>query len=132
MRVESNEAAVRALLEAWAHSVETRDLDGIVEHHAGDILMFDVPTVRLEGIDAYKESWLEMFPWLGEEGRFKLSDMSIHAGEEVAFASAIIHCAGTELLRGGTELTIRLTVGLVKRDDQWTVTHEHHSEPAPT
>jgi ketosteroid isomerase-like protein len=77
------------LLEAWACAVQARDLDRIVEHHARDILMFDVPTVQLEGMEAYKESWREMFPWLGEQGRFELSDMRIRAGEDVAFVSAI-------------------------------------------
>ena len=123
-----NDSAIRQLIESWARAVETRDLDSIIANHSPDILMFDVPTVQLKGIEAYRESWQQMFPWLGENGKFELTDLEVTAGEDVAFATAILHCAGTELQRQGAELTIRLTLGLEKLDGQWTVMHEHHSE----
>jgi hypothetical protein len=31
-----------------------------------------------------------------------------------------------------SDLTIRLTIGLLKLDGQWSVVHEHHSEAQPT
>jgi hypothetical protein len=52
------------------------------------------------------------------------------AVDSVAFATALIDCAGTEA-DGPVAFTLRLTVGLEKRDGRWLVTHEHHSEPLP-
>lgn len=126
-----DKSRIRELLETWAQAVRERDLERIVAQHAPDILMFDLPTVQLQGMEAYKESWRQMFPWLGAAGRFDLSDLEITAGDEVAFATAILHCAGTELQERGAELTVRLTVGLKKLAGAWTVTHEHHSVASP-
>jgi ketosteroid isomerase-like protein len=52
------------------------------------------------------------------------------AGDDVAFVTALMRCAGTESNGDKTELDFRLTVGLRKIDDQWIITHEHHSIPA--
>ena len=39
----SNEHEIRRLVEDWAAAVRARDVAGAVAHHAGDIVMFDVP-----------------------------------------------------------------------------------------
>ena len=66
--------------------------------------------------------------WAGDDGEFVLSDVDVRAGADVAFATGLIHCAGTEDGRT-VSYTVRLTVGLEKRAGVWTVVHEHHSEP---
>jgi ketosteroid isomerase-like protein len=56
------------------------------------------------------------------------SDLKVSAGTDVAFATALLECAGTE--DGKTvAFTLRLTIGLEKHDGNWTVVHEHHSQP---
>ena len=51
-RRAAKEAQILDLLQAWARSVQARDLDGILAHHAPDLVMFDVPPpVKLQGID---------------------------------------------------------------------------------
>jgi uncharacterized protein (TIGR02246 family) len=127
----TDEARIREIIATWAQAVEARALDRIVAHHAPDILMFDVPTVELRGMEAYEESWRQMFPWLGDAGVFAPSNLEITVGDDVAFATAILTCAGWELQARGDALTVRLTVGLRKVDGQWTVTHEHHSVAYP-
>lgn len=122
-----DEQQIRSLIESWARAVEKRDLDGILAEHGDDVLMFDVPAVELRGISDYRRSWQQMFPWLGESGRFQLDGLAVTAGGDVAFATAIVHCAGETLQQRGAELTVRLTVGLRKLDGRWTVLHEHHS-----
>jgi ketosteroid isomerase-like protein len=34
---------IHELVEAWARAAQRYDLDGVIAHHAWDILMFDVP-----------------------------------------------------------------------------------------
>jgi ketosteroid isomerase-like protein len=121
------EAQVRELIENWAGAVRAQDLDGILKHHALDIVMFDVPPpVQSKGIDAYRKTWDVFYRWFGDAGVFDLSELTITAGEDVAFAHGLIRCAGGD----ANELAVRLTVGCRKIDGQWTVTHEHHSEPS--
>jgi uncharacterized protein (TIGR02246 family) len=126
------DAAPRALIEAWAAAVRARDPGAVVRDHADDILVFDVVgPVSARGIEAYRRAWVEQFfPWHGGTGRFELRDLAVTAGDRVAFATALIDCAGTEA-GSPVAFTLRLTVGLEKRDGRWLVTHEHHSESLP-
>jgi len=92
--------------------------------------MFDVvEPVRLQGLDAYRRTWLEQFfAWHGGTGRFDLVDLQVSTGLDVAFATTLLECAGTEDGRK-VAFTLRLTIGLEKRDGEWVVVHEHHSQP---
>jgi ketosteroid isomerase-like protein len=56
--------------------------------------------------------------------------MKITAGKDVAFANALMRCVGTQQNGSRSDLYFRLTVGLSKIDDEWVITHEHHSIPA--
>lgn len=56
--------------------------------------------------------------------------MSVTAGTDVAFVVATLRCAEPGANGEHKRLDFRLTVGLRKVDDRWTVTHEHHSIPA--
>ena len=122
----------QALVEAWAAAVRARDADGVVRDHADDILVFDVVGPVCErGLVAYRRGWVEQFfPWHGGSGRFELRDLAVTEGDRVAFATALIDCAGTEAGRR-VDFTLRLTIGLEKRGGRWQVVHEHHSEPLP-
>ena len=121
---------VRDVIERWAAGVRARDIDAVLIRHAPELLMFDVVgPVRLHGLDAYRRTWVEQyFPWHGGTGRFELVDLKVSAGADVAFATALLECGGTE---DGKKVafTLRLTIGLEKRNGEWIVIHEHHSQP---
>jgi ketosteroid isomerase-like protein len=38
----SNDSEIRTIIESWAVAVRQRDIDGVMAHHADDLLMFDV------------------------------------------------------------------------------------------
>ena len=124
-----DESAIRELIENWAKAVRNKDLDGILAHHSRDVLMFDVPPpIKSHGIDAYKKTWDLFFAWSPDNPVFEIQKMNITAGNDVAFVTAMMRCAGKTENESG--LDFRLTVGLRKIDNQWVVTHEHHSIPA--
>jgi len=126
----ADEAAIRALIEDWAAAVRRQDLEGILREHAEGIVMFDVPPpLESRGRDAYAKTWELFFRWSRKPVVFEVRRLEITAGAEVAFAVALMRCAGSE----GEEtsgLDFRLTVGLRKLGGRWTVVHEHHSIPA--
>ncbi len=129
--MQTDEIQIRQIIANWAKSVNRKEISGILAHRSNDILLFDViEPVQSKGIDAYKQSWeQQFFPWYGEDGKFEVDELEIFAGDDVAFCHGIIHCAGTE--KGQKiNLKIRLTIGLQKIEDEWTVVHEHHSEAA--
>ena len=119
-------AEIRTLIERWSRAVHERDMTAILADHSADILMFDVPPpTQLRGIDAYQRSWLPLFDAFGKDGTWGIRDIVVHAGEDVAFATALVDCVARE------RLEVRLTVGLRKVGGRWSVVHEHHSLPSP-
>jgi uncharacterized protein (TIGR02246 family) len=128
---KNDEAAIIDLVTNWANAVRTKDLDAILANHSPNILMFDVPPpLQSKGMQKYKETWDLFFSWAQDSGVFDIVEMNVTAGNDVAFVTAIMRCAGWEATGEKTELRFRLTIGLRKIEDQWVVTHEHHSLPA--
>jgi len=124
-----DEAAIRDLIEQWAKAVRNKNIDRILANHSPDILMFDVPPpIQSKGIDAYRKTWDLFFDWSRDDPAFDIQEMNITAGNDVAFVTALMRCAGKTENENG--LDFRLTVGLRKIDDQWIIMHEHHSIPA--
>jgi ketosteroid isomerase-like protein len=122
----SEETEIRTLIERWFEAVSARRIDDILADHSADIVMFDVSPPIVCGIDAYRDSWLRMFPWLGEHGLFESTELTIITGEDVAFCFGLLRCQSS--VSDSELLSIRLTIGLRKRDRRWIVEHEHHSE----
>ena len=126
-----DEDAIRELVENWANAVRRKDLRAILLNHSANMLMFDVPPpLASKGIEAYKKTWDLFFSWARDPVVFDISEIDITAGDDVAFVTALMRCAGTETNGQAIELDFRLTIGLRKIDSQWIVVHEHHSIPA--
>ena len=126
-----DEVAIRELVENWASAVREKDLGGILLNHSANVVMFDVPPPLVsKGIDAYRKTWDLFFSWASDPVVFNIHEMDITAGDDVAFVTALMRCAGTEADGQAIELDFRLTIGLRKIDSQWVVMHEHHSIPA--
>src|SRR5262245_44298808 len=106
-----DEAAIRELVESWAKAVRIKNLNGILANHSTDVLMFDVPPpLQSSGIEAYKKTWELFFSWSQDSGVFDITEMNITAGDDVAFVTALMRCAGTEENGERIELEFRLTI----------------------
>jgi uncharacterized protein (TIGR02246 family) len=125
----ADEQEVRELIERWARSVRERDLDGVMRDHAEDIVMFDVvpPDDGVLGIDAYRETWPQFVEWLAKGAPFEIVSLDVTAGDDVAFAHALLLCSTPDEMAIRPESRLRLTVGLRKLQGRWIVAHEHHS-----
>jgi uncharacterized protein (TIGR02246 family) len=124
-----DEAEIRGLIERWARAVHTGDLDTVLDRHAADIVMFDVPPPHagVRGIDAYSETWPSFFEWQRQGAVFDIESLDVTAGADVAFAHALLRCGTVAEFADDPDRRLRLTVGLRKDGGRWTVTHEHHS-----
>jgi uncharacterized protein (TIGR02246 family) len=119
---------IRALVTRWAAAVHDGDLTTVLADHADDILMFDVPPPQegVRGIDAYRETWPPFFEWQRQGAVFEIVDLEVTAGAEVAYACALLRCGKPDEIG---DQRLRLTLGLRKTANRWTVAHEHHSFP---
>jgi ketosteroid isomerase-like protein len=126
----TNETQIRQLVENWAAAVRKKDINAILVHHSDDIVMYDVPPpFQSIGLDAYRKTW-DLFFAFTKPGVFDIQDLYIIAGEDVAFCFAKMKCEDKSSTEDYVPLDFRLTIGLKKINDQWTILHEHHSIPA--
>ena len=128
-----NEMDVRALIERWAEAVHAGDIDRVLAGHSNDIVMFDVPPPHdgVRGIEAYQATWPPFFEWQRQGAVFEIVALDVTAGDDVAFAHALLRCGTSEELDRNPDNRLRLTIGLRKHGGRWVVTHEHHSFPSP-
>lgn len=129
MRHDNEE--IRSLIECWARAVHAGDMPGVLAGHAEDIVMFDVPPPYegVRGRHAYREQWPPFFEWQAQGASFEIESLHITAGDDVAFAFALLRCGTPQDFAENPRLRLRLTLGLRKERDEWVVVHEHHSFP---
>ena len=129
--MNQDEQQIRTLIESWADAVHAGDLETVVAAHAGDIVMFDVPPPYngVRGIEAYRATWPPFFRFQLEGASFEIVSLDVTAGQDVAFAHALLRCGTPQELADEPENRLRLTLGLRKEDGRWVVAHEHHSFP---
>ncbi|MGW8950327.1 YybH family protein [Streptomyces sp. NPDC055709] len=126
-----DEEQIRTLIEDWAAAVHAAEIEGVLAHHSDDIVMFDVPPPfeGVRGIDAYRASWPPFFDWQRQGASFEIVSLDITAGDDVAYAHALLRCGTPRELAEQPDLRLRLTLGLRKERGGWVVAHEHHSFP---
>ena len=125
----TDEAEIRDLPARWAEAVHVGDLAAVLDAHADDIVMFDVPPPHqgVRGLQAYADTWPGFFTWQAAGARFDVESLDVVAGTDVAFAYGLLRCGTAADFEREPEQRLRLTVGLRKVAGQWQVTHEHHS-----
>jgi uncharacterized protein (TIGR02246 family) len=125
----SDEQSITDLINRWAAAVHDGDLTTVLEDHAADIVMFDVPPPEwgVRGIDAYSKSWPGFFEYQAAGATFDITSLDVVAGADVAFAYALLRCGKPQDLAEHPDTRLRLTVGLCKKRGRWVVAHEHHS-----
>jgi uncharacterized protein (TIGR02246 family) len=124
-----DEEQIRTLIERWAEAVHRADMTAVLADHADDIVMFDVPPPYegVRGIDAYRDTWPPFFEWQARGASFEIVSLDVTAGDDVAYAYALLRCGTQQELADNPENRLRLTIGLRKEDGRWVVAHEHHS-----
>lgn len=125
----TDEQAIRSLIERWATAVHGGELEVVLEDHSDDIVMFDVPPPYsgVRGLEAYRETWPGFFEWQAQGAVFDIVSLEVTAGEDVAFAHALLRCGMPDEL----DRRLRLTLGLHKENGRWLIAHEHHSFTHP-
>ena len=127
----SDETAIRQVLDDWTVATRESRHDDILRHHVADAIIFDVlPPLKYVSAAAYRASWDEWQPETTGEVVFELEDLTVTAGNNVAFAFGLLQCGGT-LPDGRTfRDTVRATFCLQRDDDrQWQIVHQHISKP---
>jgi ketosteroid isomerase-like protein len=71
-------------------------------------------------------------PFINNIAKYVVSNsLDVTAGDDVAFAYALLRCGTAEELERDPDNRLRLSLGLRKENGRWIVSHEHHSFPSP-
>ena len=128
--MNTDEIAVRQLLEEWTRVTREGPQDDVLKNHSDNVLIYDVlPPLKYESAATYRASWNEWQPDVQGDMQFELEDLNVTTSPEVAFAHGLLQCGGT--LPDGKSFrdTVRATFCLRKIGDSWKVSHQHISKP---
>ncbi|MGH8788117.1 MAG: YybH family protein [Cupriavidus necator] len=127
----TDEAQIRQRIEGWTKALRAKDLDELMSHYAADIVVFDVPPpLQYDGAAAYRKNWADWFAsFRGPVVGYEIRDLSITAGDDVAFCRSLNRITGARTSGEDTDVWVRATVCFRKIGGTWLVTHEHLSVP---
>ena len=127
---QNYEAEIERVIAGYVEALRAKDLDGIVSIYAPDLVAFDtVPPLQYVGADTFRNHWAELFaPVPGPVG-VEIADLSITAGEDMAFTHSFNRMSAT--LPTGQQIGnwVRWTACFRKIGGKWLMVHEHVSVP---
>jgi uncharacterized protein (TIGR02246 family) len=124
------EAEIQVLVARLVRAIQERDLDGVMSVYAPNLVAFDVvPPLEYVGAEAYRKPWQEVFERFQGPIEYGVRNLSITAGDDVAFSYSLNRIAGTTKDGHKTELWLRATTGYRKTNGQWQIAHLQVSAP---
>lgn len=125
-----DEALVRRLIGSWADAMRAKDVEGTLSHYAREIVSFDLaPPLKYVGARSLRESLKAWFPTFQGAVGYELRDLSVTAGQNLAFCRSLNRISGARTDGTTTEVWIRMTLCCRKIDGAWKIVHEHASVP---
>jgi len=116
----SDEAAIRALLDALVAAIRAKDIEGVMHVFAADVVSFDLGPPLQHGHEDFHKRWQALFDAHDGPVDYEVMDLSVTVGGHVAFSRS--------LNRNG-ERWLRWTACYRRIDGWWRIVHEHVSVP---
>jgi ketosteroid isomerase-like protein len=124
----TDEAQIRAVIDAWAEAIRSKNASGVVRHQTPDFVQFSLaPPLQSTAPDAKGlEAWFAT--WRGPL-RYEFHDLSITTGSDAAFSHSLNRLSGTKTDGEKSDIWFRHTFGFRKISGTWKIVHEHESVP---
>ena len=127
---EVDEAAISRQVTKIVEGIRTRDLEGLKQLYAADVVSFDVePPLQHVGVEAKMRNWANVFT-IFQDATYEVRDLTIATGDDVAFGHGFGRLSGT--LKNGTAtngMWVRGTFCFRKLDGNWLIVHDQASVP---
>lgn len=127
---EVDEAKIKQQVEKIVEGIRAKDLEGLRQLYATDVVSFDVePPLQHVGIEAKLKNWTKAFTFF-QDVNYELRDLTLTVGDDVAFGHGFGRLSGT--LKNGTATSgmwVRATFCFRKADDNWLIAHDQVSVP---
>lgn len=127
---ELDEAKIRQHVDWIVEGLRAKDLDGLRQLYATDVVSFDVePPLQHVGIEAKLKNWAKAFTFF-QDVSYEVRDLTLTVGDDVAFGHCFGRLSGT--LMNGTATSgmwVRVTFCFRKTDGNWLIAHDQVSVP---
>ncbi len=127
---EVDEAKIRQQVDKIVEGIRAKDLEGLKQLYATDVVSFDVePPLQHVGIEAKLKNWAKAFTFF-QDVTYEVRDLTLTVGDDVAFGHGFGRLSGT--LKNGTATSgtwVRGTFCFRKIDGNWLIAHDHASVP---
>lgn len=125
-----DEAEIRALLDGFVNAIRAKDIHGVMSVFAPDVVSLDLgPPLQHGGGETFMKRWHELFESYQGAIGYEIRDLSVDAGDDVAFSHSLNRVSGT-LQNGQTsDRWVRWTAGYRKTNGTWLIVHEQVSVP---
>lgn len=126
-----SEAEIRALIEERAAALRRKDAKGFVARQSADYALYSLYSMgsplaadqaSVEDVDGWFAGWD------GPIG-YEVRVLDIAADGDVAFCHGLARLTGTKTDGERADVWFRITLGLRRAADGWTIVHEHESVP---
>jgi ketosteroid isomerase-like protein len=127
------ENEIRALLDQLANAIRAKDVNALMANYAADAETFDLlAPLQHSGTDAIRIRVSEWFSSFEGPIDYEMHNLSITAGDDVAFCHSLTGSSGTR--KDGTEIEMwwratNVSAGSVASGSSRTATARNHSMP---
>jgi len=127
---EVDEAKVKQQVDKIVEGIRAKDLEGLKQVYATDVVSFDVePPLQHVGIEAKLKNWAKAFTFF-QAVTYEVRDLAVTVGDDVAFGHCFGRLSGT--LKNGTAtrgMWVRATFCFRKIAGNWLIAHDQASVP---
>lgn len=125
-----DEVQIRKMIDDLAQAIRVKSVDGRVTNYAPDIVLFALTgPLQNAGADAARARVAEFIGSLQGPVEYEVRDLSVTAGEDVAFCHSLNHVSAVGPDGQPLQMWWRATVCCRKIDGSWKIAHEHLSVP---
>jgi uncharacterized protein (TIGR02246 family) len=123
---DSAAADIRAMHEEWTERTAAKDLDGLLEHIAPDIVSYEqIPPLQYAGIDQVREVCRQGLDSSAGRIDFDTPDLTVQVSGDLAVSWGL-----DRIVADGKETRSRGTRVFQRRGGRWQLVHQHLSVPA--
>ena len=121
---------IRRKVDRIAEALHAKDLDGLRQIYAADVVSFDVePPLQHVGLEAKLKNWANVFAFF-RDVHYEVRDLTLTVDETVAFGHGFGRLSGTLESGAATSgMWVRVTLCFRKVDGDWLITHDQVSVP---
>ncbi|WP_460358514.1 YybH family protein [Actinoallomurus acanthiterrae] len=127
---EVAEAEIRQQVGKIVEGIRAKDLEGLKQLYATDVVSFDVePPLQHVGIAAKLKNWTKAFTFFRDVA-YEVRDLAVIVGDDLAVGHCFGRLSGT--LQNGTATSgmwVRATFCFRKIDGTWLIVHDQASVP---